>query len=210
MSLAFSYFFSSELPFPFNTDLPFWEALSALQRFFANQVPSHDPSAAISSKAELIHPEKITICSGAKIESGAQIVGPAYIGPDTTVSHGALVRAQTVLLEGSIVGHCSEVKRSILLPHAKAAHFNYVGDSIIGSNVNLGAGAILCNLRLDKQQVRIEGHTTGMLKLGAAIGDGAAIGAGVICNPGALIEQGACVCLKTIVTGRFSREIQLQ
>lgn len=210
MKSSFSALFSAELPFSFDSSRPFWEALEALETFFEGLSPTYDPRAEISSKAELVHPEKITICAGAKIEAGAQIVGPAYIGPNVVVSHSALVRAGTLLLEGSSVGHCSEVKRSILMPNAKAAHFNYVGDSLLGQNVNLGAGAVLCNLRLDKQIVRVEGKATGTVKLGAAIGDAASLGAGVICNPGAVVEKGALVRPKTIVTGRFSNEAQLQ
>lgn len=209
MNLSFFDLFSAELPFSFDRSRPFWEVFEALDIFFEKHTHTRDTAADISSRAELIHPEKITICAGAKIEAGAQVVGPAYIGPHVVISHGALVREATLLLEGSRVGHCSEVKRSILMPRAKAAHFNYVGDSLLGQNVNLGAGAILCNLRLDKKAIRIEGIPTGAVKLGAAIGDGAAIGAGVICNPGAIIEKEAVVRPKTIVTGRFSKEAQL-
>ena len=51
---------------------------------------------------------------------------------------------------GSVVGHASEVKNSILLPNSKAPHFNYVGDSILGLDVNLGAGTKLSNVRNDR------------------------------------------------------------
>lgn len=210
MKSRFSDLFSQELPFSFDTSQPFWQALVALDLFFEGQSSTQSPQAEISPKAELIRPETITICAGAKIEAGAQIVGPAYIGPNAIVSHGALVRSGTLLLEGARVGHCSEVKRSILMPHSKAAHFNYVGDSILGQNVNLGAGTVLCNLRLDKRAVRVEGISTGAVKLGAAVGDDASLGAGVICNPGAVIEKKTFVRPKSIVTGLYSREAQLQ
>jgi len=206
MRHSFSKLFSAKLPFIFDTSRPFWEALEMLETFLDSLEHLHDSQAEISSKAELIHPERITICAGAKIEAGAQVVGPAYIGPGAIVSHGALVRAGTLLMDNARVGHCSEVKRSILMPQAKAAHFNYVGDSLLGQNVNLGAGAILCNVRLDKKAVRVEGTCTGAKKLGAAIGDDSSIGAGVICNPGALIEKEMLVSPKVIVTGHYSHE----
>lgn len=210
MNFSFSYLFSAKLPFTFDGGRPFWEVFDALDLFFEELSFTEDPSAKISPKAELIHREKIMICPGATIEAGAQVVGPAYIGPNATVSHGALVRAGSLLLESSHVGHCSEVKRSILMPYAKAAHFNYVGDSLVGRNVGLGAGAILCNMRLDKKAIRIEGISTQAPKLGAALGDGAALGAGVICNPGAIIDRDTFVRPRTIVTGHFSREAQRQ
>ncbi len=62
-----------------------------------------------------------------------------------------------------MVGASTEIKRSILLPHAKAPHLNYVGDSILGSGVNLGAGTILSNFRHDGREIRIpaNGHIVG-------------------------------------------------
>ena len=53
------------------------------------------------------------------------------------------------------MGNSSEIKNSVLLPGAKAPHFNYVGDSIVGFNVNLGAGVKLSNVRNDRREVRV-------------------------------------------------------
>ena len=56
-----------------------------------------------------------------------------------------------------------------------AAHLSYIGDSIIGSNCNLGAGTVLANLRLDKGEIEIEingkKYKTNLNKFGAILGD---------------------------------------
>jgi bifunctional UDP-N-acetylglucosamine pyrophosphorylase/glucosamine-1-phosphate N-acetyltransferase len=90
-----------------------------------------------------------------------------------------------------VVGASSEVKRGILLPGAKAPHLNYVGDSILGRGVNLGAGAICSNFRHDGAEIAIpfDGGrlATGRRKLGAIVGDGAAVGCNAVLNPGTIV-----------------------
>ena len=66
---------------------------------------------------------------------------------------GAYIRSNSWICENAVVGHCSEIKNSVLLPGAKAPHFNYVGDSILGPDVNLGAGCKVSNLRNDGKTV---------------------------------------------------------
>ena len=203
-NFAFEIFFDGPPPFAFDPSRPVWEVLLSLDEAFKNRPGSIHVDAEISPLAELINKDLITIESGARIEGAARIEGPAFIGKGAVVAHGASVRAGTWLMENARVGHCSEVKRSLLFPRSKAAHFNYVGDSVLGANVNLGAGAILCNQRLNKRPVRIAGTETHMPKLGACIGDGASLGSGVICNPGALIERGALCLPKSVITGLFT------
>ena len=86
------------------------------------------------------------------------------------------------------------MKRAILFPGAHAAHLNYVGDSILGNDVNLGAGVILSNFRHDGRSVAIPtgaGHderlATGKRKLGAILGDGVAVGCNSVLNPGTIV-----------------------
>ncbi len=88
----------------------------------------------------------IVIEAGAIVEPGAYILGPAYIGSGAVVRHGAYVRENVILLAGSTLGHTSEAKNALFLPGAAAPHFAYVGDSILGHRVNLGAGTKLSNL----------------------------------------------------------------
>lgn len=142
----------------------------------------------------------IYIAEGARIEPGAYVQGPAYIGPGAVVRHGAFVRENVILLDGSILGHASEAKNSLFLPKSAAPHFNYVGDSILGHKVNLGAGTKLSNLGImsekDKQtgkrptvQLTIDDqlYDTGLTKLGAILGDETQTGCNSVLNPGCII-----------------------
>ena len=99
--------------------------------------------------------DRIVICPGARIHPTAVIEGPVYIGRDVEIRPGAYLRGGVWIGDRCIVGANTEIKRAILLPHAKAPHLNYVGDSILGADVNLGAGTILSNFRHDGGQIRI-------------------------------------------------------
>lgn len=144
----------------------------------------------------------IYIAEGARIESGAYIKGPAYIGPGATVRHGSYIRSNVIMLSGSILGHASEAKNCILLPGALAPHFNYVGDSILGHRVNLGAGTKLSNVTTTSLKdpdtgkrpsisIKINGveYDTQLSKLGAVLGDDVQTGCNSVTNPGCLVGQ---------------------
>src|SRR4029077_8426096 len=103
----------------------------------------------------------------------------------------AYLRGGVWIGDRCVVGTNTEVKRAILLPHAKAPHLNYVGDSILGADVNLGAGTILSNFRHDGSEVRIgAGRPTGRRKLGAILGDGVLTGCNCVLHPGVLVGRG--------------------
>ncbi len=152
----------------------------------------------------LENPELISIGKGTVIEPGAFIKGPCIIGENCQIRHGAYLRGNVIMGNECIVGHTTEVKNSIMLDKAFAAHFAYVGDSILGRNVNVGAGVKFANLKLNKREVLVLIHgtkvATGMHKLGAIIGDDTQLGCNVVTNPGTLIGQGV-VCFPNLTVG---------
>jgi UDP-N-acetylglucosamine diphosphorylase / glucose-1-phosphate thymidylyltransferase / UDP-N-acetylgalactosamine diphosphorylase / glucosamine-1-phosphate N-acetyltransferase / galactosamine-1-phosphate N-acetyltransferase len=145
----------------------------------------------IPKTAYLVNPSQISIGKGSVVEPGAYIQGPVILGPGTIVRHGAYIRGYVVTGEGCIIGHATEVKHSIFLDRASAAHFNYVGDSILGNDVNLGAGVKLANFRLDHLPITFmfQGKKviTNLKKMGAVIGDETQIGCNAVTSPGTLI-----------------------
>ena len=151
----------------------------------------------LPSFAHIENKERVFIGEGVTIEPGAFIKGPCIIEAGATISHCALVRPYSIIGKDAVVGHASEVKGSILLEGAKLAHFNYVGDSIIGANVNLGAGVICANVRLDKKEIFLkvgqERVPTRKKKWGSVIGDCASIACNVVLNPGSLIAPNSFV-----------------
>ena len=140
-----------------------------------------------------------------------RIEGPAYVEAGAEIRHGAYLRPGSYICGGCVVGHSSEIKNTLMMPGSKAPHFNYVGDSILGSNSNLGAGAKISNVRLDRGTIPVrfpDGSTidTGMRKLGGMIGDSGELGCNVVTNPGAVIPPSSAVPPNATVSGYWSPE----
>ncbi|HEX2463767.1 MAG TPA: hypothetical protein VHR17_04015 [Thermoanaerobaculia bacterium] len=133
------------------------------------------------------------IGKGASIAPGAMLEGPLWIGDDVEIRTGAYVRGGCWIGDHCRVGANTEVKRSILLPDAKAPHLNYVGDSILGSDVNLGAGTVLSNFRHDGKEIVVPDGAaripTGRRKLGALLGDGVKTGCNSVLHPGVIVGR---------------------
>ena len=90
---------------------------------------------------------------------------------------------------------------------AKVPHHNYVGDSIIGRNVNLGSGTKIANLRLDKGEIAVERDgkriNTGRRKFGAILGDNVSTGINSSINVGTIIGSDSIVGAGKIVSGTY-------
>lgn len=174
-----------------------WDALEALDAFCARLVD--DRRGAIHPMAVL--EGDVMVAQDAEIGPHAYVQGPAWIGSGAQVAHGAFLRGNVVVGPGAKVGHATEVKRSILLSGAKAPHFNYVGDSLLGADVNLGAGVKLANFKADGGQIAVAGETTGLRKLGAILGDGVSIGCNAVLNPGTIVGRNTMIYPGAVVHG---------
>jgi len=140
---------------------------------------------------------KAYVAPGAVVGPNTVIEGPAYIGPGARLGPHSYLRGGVVVLEGAKIGHATEVKASVLMEHARAPHLNYVGDSVVGEHVNLGAGTITANLRFDDKTIKVtvKGRRvdTGRRKLGAIIGGYAKTGINVSIMPGVKIGSHALI-----------------
>ncbi len=190
----------------FDTGQPVWSALGDalkeyLERWSTWSIATHIPPG--------VHVlgERIMIHEGCEIEPGAVIVGPVIIGPGASLRTGAYVRSNVIVGAGAVVGAHSEVKGSILLPGAKAPHQAYVGDSILGRDVNLGAGTILSNVKNVGREItfRHDGEVvhTGLRKLGAILGDGCKTGCNSVLNPGVLMGPGCVTYTNASLRGGY-------
>lgn len=141
----------------------------------------------------------------AEIAPDAVILPPAVIAPHAVLRSAAYLRGSVYIAERALVGHCTEIKNSVLMQGAAAPHFNYVGDSILGAGAHLGAGVVLSNLRHDKAHVRVCWQTTVFdtdnRKLGALLGDKAEVGCNAVLNPGTVLSAGAVIHPLQSVTG---------
>ena len=176
-----------------NPDKP-WEVLSQSFGGIVAQIEE-----AHGQNGVFIHPT-------AEIDDSVKIEGPCFIGENSEIRHSAFLRRGSWICEGVVVGHCSEIKNSLLLPGSKVPHFNYVGDSIIGIGANLGAGVKLSNVRNDRREILVtmedgERVETGLRKMGAIIGDGCQLGCNAVTNPGALLMPGTMINPNVTVSG---------
>ena len=144
----------------------------------------------------------VYIGKNTNVKSGSYIQGPCYIGENTLIGPNAFIRPYTYVGDNCHIG-ISEVKNSLIFSKSKVPHFNYVGDSIICENVNLGAGSKTSNLRFDNKSVKvnIEGKLidSGRRKLGAFIGPNVQTGINASIMCGKKIGENSIIGAHTLV-----------
>ena len=145
----------------------------------------------------------VYIGKGTKILAGSYIQGPCYIGENNLIGPNAFIRPYTSISNNCHIG-ISEVKNTLIYSNSKIPHFNYVGDSIICENVNLGAGTKISNLRFDNKSISMEinGKTlnSNRRKLGAIIGPNCQTGINTSIMCGKIIGESSIIGAHTIVT----------
>lgn len=176
----------------FNDCSQVWQALTRINAYL-KKIPLGKIEIEIPSGAYLVNPNMISIGKGTIVEPGAYIKGPCIIGENCVVRHGAYIRGDLIAGNQCVIGHDTEIKNTIFLNDAHAAHFAYLGDSILGNHVNLGAGTVCANLRFDNQSVSFlvggQKIDTGLRKFGAIFGDGSQTGCHTVTNPGTMIGK---------------------
>ncbi|MFC4551464.1 MULTISPECIES: bifunctional sugar-1-phosphate nucleotidylyltransferase/acetyltransferase [Halorussus] len=139
----------------------------------------------------------VVVEEGATVDAGVVVEGPALIRSGASVGPNAYIRGATLVDEDAKVGHSVEVKNSVLMAGATAGHLSYVGDSVLGREVNFGAGTNVANLRHDDEAVKFtvkgERVSTGRRKFGVVAGDGAKTGINTSLNAGVKLSAGARV-----------------
>ncbi|MDE6868309.1 MAG: UDP-N-acetylglucosamine pyrophosphorylase [Clostridia bacterium] len=175
-----------------------WQALKGLKNFILTL------SGTLSGDFEQIA-EGVFVHKSSKVSPTAQICAPCIIGAESEVRHCAFIRGSALIGENCVIGNSTEIKNSILFDGVQVPHFNYVGDSILGRSAHLGAGAITSNVKSDRSPVAVrdgeETICTGLIKLGAMIGDFAEIGCNSVLNPGAVVGRRSTVYPLSSVRG---------
>ncbi|MFB6105956.1 MAG: bifunctional sugar-1-phosphate nucleotidylyltransferase/acetyltransferase [Halobacteriaceae archaeon] len=156
-----------------------------------------------------VHPDAdldgdVVVEAGARVRSGAVVEGPTLVRAGATVGPNAYVRGSTLLQPDAKVGHAVEVKNSVLFEGATVGHLAYVGDSVLGRDVNFGAGTKVANLRHDGGPVRVtvkgERVSTGRRKFGVVLGDEVKTGINTSLNAGVTLSTGARTTPGEVVT----------
>ncbi|MGD9897334.1 MAG: UDP-N-acetylglucosamine diphosphorylase [Candidatus Methylacidiphilaceae bacterium] len=171
-----------------------WEALTRIGPYLADRL---EPAILGEVSAQATVGPRVRIGKGSVVDAGAVVLGPAWIGEHCSIRPGAFVRQNVIVGDRCVLGNSCEFKNALLLNGAQVPHFNYVGDSILGAHTHLGAGAILSNLRLRGDEVRVrfgeEVFSTGLRKFGAVLGDQAQVGCNAVLNPGSILGRKSLV-----------------
>jgi UDP-N-acetylglucosamine diphosphorylase / glucose-1-phosphate thymidylyltransferase / UDP-N-acetylgalactosamine diphosphorylase / glucosamine-1-phosphate N-acetyltransferase / galactosamine-1-phosphate N-acetyltransferase len=141
---------------------------------------------------------------GAVIKSGAVLEGPCCIGEGSYIGNNSLVRSYTSVAKNCSVGSGVELKNCVVMDNTQIGRLSFIGDSVLGENVDMGAGCMTVNRNVDWKPISVKNGKgtikTGMTKLGAFLGDGVVIGAGNTLQPGTVIAPGktipACYSVK--------------
>ena len=156
----------------FEGDGPAWTVLPAIKNYLTEKLQPAN-HATVSPSATI--GENVFLGEGTTVGPGAYIPGPAWIGAGCQVRANAYIRADVIVDDGCVVGNSCELKNAVLLNGCQVPHFNYVGDSILGHRVHLGAGVILSNFRSLPGTINVqhgdEKIDTGLRKFGALLGD---------------------------------------
>lgn len=164
-----------------------WEVLADIGDFIlelGNKLPKDE----FNKKGDniLIH-KSVTIAPTATLN------GPLIIDEGTEVRPGAFIRGKAIVGKNCVVGNSTELKNVVLFNTVQVPHYNYVGDSILGTHSHMGAGSITSNVKSDKTLVVVkdgdERIETGLKKIGAMLGDYVEVGCNSVLNPGTMIGR---------------------
>lgn len=203
--------FPKSLPFEqfFPPNVPPWEWVTAIRKALESfnftlskrkDIPPH-----------LVIEGDVYLDKSVKLPAYGCIQGPAYIGAHSELRPGVFIRGNVIVGENCILGNSCEYKNCLLMDSVQTPHFNYVGDSILGSRSHLAAGVILANQRLDKEPITINFNgkkiPTYLKKLGSMIAESVEVGCNSVLQPGTILSKHVVVgpCL---AVGGFIKEYQ--
>lgn len=174
-----------------------WDLLDANETLLFESAPFQKGT--VESGVSIKGP--VTIGEGSVVLAGTCIEGPCAIGRDCRIGPHAYIRGATSIGDRCHIGHCTEVKNSIVMADSKIPHFNYLGDSIVGTGCNFGAGTKVANLRHDHDTIKVCGRDSRRKKFGAIIGDNVQFGINCSVNVGTVIGSDVLIAPHSLVEG---------
>lgn len=177
--------------FPELSALPPWRAAAQLAEIISKRIP------ALGSEYNIVN--NVAIHRSVTIDTNAILKGPAIISQYCFIGANCYIRGGAFLDENVSLGPGCEVKTSFIFSHSALAHFNFIGDSILGSHVNMEAGSIIANHYNERKNktiyIMVDGipHASDAEKFGALVGDNTKIGANAVLSPGTILKPDCIV-----------------
>ena len=175
-----------------------WQALEGIQALILTLGPG------LGDEYTEVSPN-VWVHKTAQVAPTAFLGAPCIIGANTEVRHCAFIRGSALVGDGCVVGNSVELKNVILFDGVQVPHYNYVGDSILGYKSHMGAGSITSNIKSDQTLITIrngsEAIPTGLLKIGAMVGDFVEVGCNSVLNPGTIVGRNSNIYPLSCVRG---------
>ena len=175
-----------------------WQALAGIKDLILTLGPGLGDAYTEVSPSVWVH-------KTAQVAPTAYLGAPCIIGANTEVRHCAFVRGSALVGDGCVVGNSVELKNVILFDGVQVPHYNYVGDSILGYKSHMGAGSITSNIKSDQTLITIrngdETLPTGLIKIGAMLGDRVEVGCNSVLNPGTIVGRNSNIYPLSCVRG---------
>jgi len=169
-------------------DFEYWEFLEKMEEMTAKQ----EYKCLGKIEDNVVIEGNVFLGKNSVIKSGTRIEGNVLIGENCVIGPNAYLRKNAIIGNNCNVIN-SEVKNSIILHNTKIPHFAYVGDSVIGENVNLGAGTKIANLRFDDKTIKVsifgKRADSKRRKLGALVGSNTKTGINSSINCGKIVGR---------------------
>ncbi len=135
----------------------------------------------------------LTIGEGTEILPGVVVDGNVHIGKNCRIGPNCYLRGSISIGDNCVVGLGVEIKNALIGNQTYVSHLSYIGDSIIGDDVNVGGGTIFSNFRHDggehKMMIRGKLIPSGRTKLGAFVGNHVRFGANTVILPGRIVPE---------------------
>lgn len=180
-----------------------WDLLKMVHEVLTSEVKTTSISKNASIAESSIIKGPCVIDDGVQIDDFNKIIGPIYIGKDSRIGTGNLVR-HSIIGEKTSIGFSCETARSLLIGDTRISHHDVILDSIIGRKCWFGAFVGTTNLLLNNENIKYKLgdsiSSTGRPNFGSVIGHDAAIGAGVILLPGRHVKPNSIVPAGTVIS----------
>jgi NDP-sugar pyrophosphorylase family protein len=186
-----NYIENANVKFPTIDNLQPWEIIDNLESILLQRLKSLDNNYKIEGN--------IAIHRTATIEQGVILKGIIIISENCFIGANAYLRGPIFFSNSVKVGPSSEIKQSVIFDNSAIAHFNYIGNSIVGQNINFEAGSICANHFNERQDKRIFIKYNDQIidakteKFGSLVGDNSKIGANAVLSPGTILEKNSIV-----------------
>ena len=128
------------------------------------------------------------------INSGSNIQGPCYIGDNTFIGNNCLIRDHTSIADNCLIGFGTEIKSSIFFSNVLMGRLSFIGDSVIGENVQIGNYCTTINYNHEGENIFVKNSKgkkidTGSKKIGVFVGDDVRIGSSHSMEGGLVIKN---------------------